>query len=55
MKIRVLRYYFVITKEESITRAAKILHVTQPALSRQLLQMENELGVKLFHHEESWL
>ena len=50
MKIRVLNYFLVVAKEESITRATKILHITQPTLSRQLTQMENELGVKLFNH-----
>ena len=48
MDIRVLRYYLMTAREENITRAAELLHVTQPTLSRQLQQLEEELGVKLF-------
>lgn len=48
MEIRVLRYFLAVVREESITRAAEILHITQPTLSRQLTQMEEEIGVKLF-------
>ncbi len=48
MEIRVLRYFLTVVREESITRAAEVLHVTQPTLSRQLAQMEEEIGVKLF-------
>lgn len=36
-------------REESITKAADVLHITQPTLSRQLSQMEDDIGVKLFH------
>ena len=36
MEIRVLRYFLTVIREESITRAAEILHITQPTLSRQL-------------------
>lgn len=49
MEIRVLRYFLTVVREESITKAAEILHITQPTLSRQLAQMEEEVGVKLFH------
>lgn len=49
MEIRVLRYFLTVVREESITKAAEVLHITQPTLSRQLSQMEEEVGVKLFH------
>ncbi len=48
MELRVLQYFLMVAREENITRAAQQLHVTQPTLSRQLAQLERELGVKLF-------
>ena len=48
MELRVLKYFLMVAREENITRAANLLHVTQPTLSRQLMQLEEELGVKLF-------
>ncbi|MET1173348.1 LysR family transcriptional regulator [Paenibacillus amylolyticus] len=48
MEIRVLRYFLTVAREGSITRAADFLHVTQPTLSRQLKDLEQELGKKLF-------
>lgn len=48
MELRVLQYFLVAAREENITKAASLLHITQPTLSRQLMQMEEELGVKLF-------
>ena len=48
MELRVLKYFLVVAREENITKAAALLHVTQPTLSRQLMQLEEELGVKLF-------
>lgn len=48
MEIRVLRYFLAVVREESITKASDVLHITQPTLSRQLTQMEEEIGVKLF-------
>ena len=48
MEIRVLRYFLTVVREESITRAAEVLHITQPTLSRQIAQMEEEMGVRLF-------
>lgn len=49
MEIRVLRYFLTVAREEGINRAAEVLHITQPTLSRQLSQLEKEVGVKLFH------
>lgn len=48
MEIRVLRYFLTIAREGSITNAANFLHVTQPTLSRQIHDLEEELGQKLF-------
>ncbi|WP_122642821.1 LysR family transcriptional regulator [Luxibacter massiliensis] len=48
MELRVLKYFLIVAREENITRAANLLHVTQPTLSRQLMQLEEELEVKLF-------
>lgn len=49
METRVLRYFLTVVREEGINRAAEVLHITQPTLSRQLSQLEEEVGVKLFH------
>lgn len=49
MEIRVLRYFLTVAREEGINRAAEVLHITQPTLSRQLARLEEEVGVKLFH------
>lgn len=48
MEIRVLRYFLAVAQEESISGAADYLHLTQPTLSRQLMDLEEELGKKLF-------
>lgn len=48
MDIRVLNYFLMIAREENVTKAAQLLNITQPTLSRQLKQLEDELGVKLF-------
>lgn len=48
MELRVLKYFLMAAREENITKAAALLHVTQPTLSRQIAQLEEELGVKLF-------
>ena len=48
MDIRVLNYFLMVAREENITRASQLLHITQPTLTRQLMQLEEELGVKLF-------
>ena len=48
MDIRVLQYFLAVAREGSITSAAEQLHMTQPPLSRQLKDLEDELGVQLF-------
>ena len=52
MEIRVLNYFLMAAREENITKAASLLHLTQPTLSRQLIQLEEELGVKLFRRSK---
>ena len=49
LEIRVLKYFLMVAREENITRAAELLHITQPTLSRQLQQLEKELR----HEEET--
>ena len=51
MEIRTLRYFLEIAESGSFTRAAEKLHMTQPALSRQIAQLESELGRKLYTRE----
>ncbi len=48
MELRILRYFLAVAKEETISGAAELLNVTQPTLSRQLMELEEELGKKLF-------
>lgn len=48
MEIRTLRYFLAVAREENMTRAAEMLHVTQPTLSKALRSLEDELGKKLF-------
>lgn len=48
MEFRVLRYFLAVAREENISAAADYLHLTQPTLSRQLMDLEEELGKKLF-------
>ncbi len=47
MEIRTLRYFLAVAREGSITRAANFLHLTQPTLSRQMQDLEQELGRQL--------
>jgi DNA-binding transcriptional LysR family regulator len=48
MELRVLRYFLTVAREGSMTAAADFLHVTQPTLSRQIKDLEEKLGKKLF-------
>lgn len=51
MEIRVLRYFLTIAKMENITKAAEALHITQPTLSRQIRELEEEIGTELFFRD----
>lgn len=51
MDTRVLQYFLTVAQTNNITKAAAELHVTQPTLSRQIMELENELGVKLFNRQ----
>lgn len=53
MEIRVLRYFLEIAREGNMTRAAEYLHVSQPTLSKQMKELETELGKKLFRRSSS--
>ena len=48
MELRTLRYFLAIAREQNMTEAASVLHVTQPTLSRQMADPERELGCALF-------
>lgn len=48
MEIRVLKYFLEVAREGNITSAAESLHITQPTLSKQLMDLEDKLGKKLF-------
>ena len=43
MELRLLEYFLAVVREENISRAAEVLHVTQPTLSRQMKELEDEL------------
>ena len=47
MEIRLLKYFLAVAREENISKAAEVLHITQPTLSRQLMDLESELKTKL--------
>lgn len=42
MELRTLQYFLTVAREENITRASEVLHITQPTLSRQMKQLEQE-------------
>ena len=52
MNFRILQYFLTVAREGNITRAAELLHITQPTLSRQLMQLEEEMGVQLFERSQ---
>lgn len=51
MELRLLKYFWTIAEEGTVSRAADVLHITQPTLSRQLKELEEELGTELFVRE----
>lgn len=55
MNMRVLHYFLVVAQTSNITKAANQLHITQPTLSRQIMELENELGAKLFDRDNHHL
>lgn len=48
MELRLLQYYLAVVREGNISKAANVLHMTQPTLSRQMAQLEKTLGTTLF-------
>lgn len=55
METRVLKYFLTVAQTSNITKAAEHLHITQPTLSRQIIDLEAELGTKLFNRESRHL
>jgi len=54
MDIRVLRYFLAVSRIGSVSKAANFLNITQPTLSRQMVQLEDELSVKLFRRDQHY-
>lgn len=52
MNFRILQYFLTVAREGNITKAAELLYITQPTLSRQLMQLEEEMGVQLFERNQ---
>ncbi|MTV81545.1 LysR family transcriptional regulator [Secundilactobacillus folii] len=55
MELRILRYFYTIAEEGNVSKAAEVLHITQPTLSRQLKALEDELGTALFIRQHNHL
>ena len=49
MELRLLRYFLTVAKEQSFTKAAEQLHITQPTLSRQMAAFEEDLGNNIIY------
>lgn len=48
MEVKILRSFLTVAREQSISGAARLLHISQPSLSRQIMDLEEEIGAKLF-------
>lgn len=55
MDTRVLKYFLTVATTNNITKAAQQLHITQPTLSRQIMDLERELGTSLFNRQRHHL
>lgn len=55
VELRLLRYFYTIAEQQNISKAAEVLHITQPTLSRQLKGLEDELGTPLFERKRNQL